>query len=159
MVIFSHRYLESDRINFKTFVFQAVHWAIWTSLCNTDIRVQQPPQCLTMSLKYKHACMTLWTGYRSTIEAALQWRSQDFFNGGGGGEAKGREGMEIFEYSCIKMAFSHIKCNGRVGVGKLCIGLDQSPIYFTLRLMGGGMTPLCPPPPPPLPTPVLHYTL
>ena len=37
-VIFSHRYLDSDRINFQTFVFLAVYWSIWTSSCNTDIR-------------------------------------------------------------------------------------------------------------------------
>ena len=31
VVIFSHRYLDSDRINFKTFVFLAVYWPFWTS--------------------------------------------------------------------------------------------------------------------------------
>ena len=41
VVIFSHRYLDSDRIHFKTFVFLAVYWSIWTSSYNTDIKVQQ----------------------------------------------------------------------------------------------------------------------
>ena len=41
MVRFSHRYLNSDCINFKTFVFLAVYWSIWTSSYNTDIKVQQ----------------------------------------------------------------------------------------------------------------------
>ena len=43
VVIFSHtcRYLDSDCINFKTFVFLAVYWSIWTSSYNTDIKVQQ----------------------------------------------------------------------------------------------------------------------
>ena len=41
MVIFSHRYFDSDSINFQNFVFLAVHWSIWTSLYNTDIKVQQ----------------------------------------------------------------------------------------------------------------------
>ena len=40
-VIFSHRYLDRDRIHFKTFVFLAVLWSIWTSSYNTDIKVQQ----------------------------------------------------------------------------------------------------------------------
>ena len=29
--LFSDKYLDSDRINFKTFVFLAVYWSIWTS--------------------------------------------------------------------------------------------------------------------------------
>ena len=41
MVIFSHRYIDSDHINFKTFVFLAVYWSIWTSSYYTDIKVQQ----------------------------------------------------------------------------------------------------------------------
>ena len=40
LVIFSHRYLDSDGINFKTFVFLAVYWSIKTSSCNTDIEVE-----------------------------------------------------------------------------------------------------------------------
>ena len=40
VVIFSHRYLDSDCINFKTFVFLATCWSIWTSSYNTDIKVQ-----------------------------------------------------------------------------------------------------------------------
>ena len=40
MVIFSYRYLDSDLINFKTFVFLAVYWSIWTSWYNADIKVQ-----------------------------------------------------------------------------------------------------------------------
>ena len=40
VVIFSHRYLDSNRINFKNFVFLAVYWSIWTSPYNTDIKVQ-----------------------------------------------------------------------------------------------------------------------
>ena len=56
VVIFSHRYLDSDHINFKTFVFLAIYWSIWTSSYNTNIKVQhffemEPPQCWTMSLK------------------------------------------------------------------------------------------------------------
>ena len=39
-MIFSHRYLDSDCINFKTFAFLAVYWPFWTSLYNTDIKVQ-----------------------------------------------------------------------------------------------------------------------
>ena len=38
---FSHRYLDSDCINFKSFVFRAIYWSIWTWLHNTDIKVQQ----------------------------------------------------------------------------------------------------------------------
>ena len=41
VVIFSHSFLESDCINFKTFAFLAVYWPFWTSLYNTDIKVQQ----------------------------------------------------------------------------------------------------------------------
>ena len=42
VVVFSHRYIDSDGINFKTFVFLAVYWSIWTSSYNTDIiKVQQ----------------------------------------------------------------------------------------------------------------------
>ena len=38
--------------------------------------------------------------------------------GGGGGKVRnGSEGREISETLCIKMAFLHIKCNCRVGVG------------------------------------------
>ena len=37
-MIFSQRYLDSDRINFKTLVCLAVYWSIWTSLCNIDIK-------------------------------------------------------------------------------------------------------------------------
>ena len=41
LVIFSHRYLDSDpSINFKTFVLLAVYWSISTSSYNTDIKVQ-----------------------------------------------------------------------------------------------------------------------
>ena len=36
VVIFSHRFLDSDCINFKTFAFLAVYWPFWTSLYNTD---------------------------------------------------------------------------------------------------------------------------
>ena len=32
VVIFSHRFLDSDCINFKTFAFLAVYWPFWTSL-------------------------------------------------------------------------------------------------------------------------------
>ena len=39
-IIFSHRFCDSDCINFKTFAFLAVYWSIWTSLYNTDIEVQ-----------------------------------------------------------------------------------------------------------------------
>ena len=39
-VIFSHRFLDSDCINFKTFAFLAVYWPFWTSLYSTDIKVQ-----------------------------------------------------------------------------------------------------------------------
>ena len=39
MVIFSHTYLESDYINFKTFVFLAGYKYIW-SLHNTDIKLK-----------------------------------------------------------------------------------------------------------------------
>ena len=38
VVIFSHRYLERDCINFKTFVFLAVYWSSWTSSYNTHIK-------------------------------------------------------------------------------------------------------------------------
>ena len=31
VVIFSHRFLDSDCINFKTFAFLAVYWPFWTS--------------------------------------------------------------------------------------------------------------------------------
>ena len=41
VVIFSHRFLDSDCINFKTFAFLAVYWPFWTSLYNTDIKVQK----------------------------------------------------------------------------------------------------------------------
>ena len=43
VVIFSHRFLDSDCINFKTFAVLAVYWPFWTSLyCySTDIKVQQ----------------------------------------------------------------------------------------------------------------------
>ena len=41
VVIFSHRYLDSECMNFKTFVFLAVYWSIWTSSYNTDIKGQQ----------------------------------------------------------------------------------------------------------------------
>ena len=41
MVIFSHRFLDSDCINFKTFAHLAVYWPFWTSLYNIDIKVQQ----------------------------------------------------------------------------------------------------------------------
>ena len=40
VVIFSHRFLNSDCINFKTFAFLAVYWPFWTSLYSTDIRVK-----------------------------------------------------------------------------------------------------------------------
>ena len=40
VVIFSHRYLHSDCISFKTFVFLAVYWSIWTSSYNIDIKVE-----------------------------------------------------------------------------------------------------------------------
>ena len=32
MMIFSHKYLDSDRRNFKNFVFMAVNWYTWTLL-------------------------------------------------------------------------------------------------------------------------------
>ena len=41
VVIFSHRFLDSDCINFKTFAFLAVYWPLWTSLYSTDIKVQK----------------------------------------------------------------------------------------------------------------------
>ena len=41
VVIFIHRFLDSDCINFKTFAFLAVYWPFWTLLYNTDIKVQQ----------------------------------------------------------------------------------------------------------------------
>ena len=41
VVIFSHRFLDSDCINFKTFAFLTVYWPFWTSLYNTDIKVQK----------------------------------------------------------------------------------------------------------------------
>ena len=41
VVIFSHRFLDSDCIIFKTFAFLAVYWPFWTSLYSTDIKVQQ----------------------------------------------------------------------------------------------------------------------
>ena len=41
VVIFSHRYLDRDRINFTTFVFLTVQWSIWTSSYNTDIKVKK----------------------------------------------------------------------------------------------------------------------
>ena len=41
VVIFSHRYLDNDLINIKTFVLLAVYWSIWTSSYNADIKVQQ----------------------------------------------------------------------------------------------------------------------
>ena len=56
MVIFGHRYLDNDCINFPTFVFLAVYWSIWTLIYNTDIKLSstifksKPPQCETMSL-------------------------------------------------------------------------------------------------------------
>ena len=39
LFILSHRFLDSDCINFKTFAFLAVYWPFWTSLYNTDIKV------------------------------------------------------------------------------------------------------------------------
>ena len=52
VVIFSHGYLDSDHINFKTFVFLDVYWSISASLYNTDIIdfsstifLTEPPQC------------------------------------------------------------------------------------------------------------------
>ena len=39
VVIFSHRFLDSDCISFKTFAFLAVYWPFWTSLYSTDIKV------------------------------------------------------------------------------------------------------------------------
>ena len=42
-MIFSHRYLDSNCINFKSCKILAVYWSIWTSLLclyNTDIKVQ-----------------------------------------------------------------------------------------------------------------------
>ena len=41
VVIFSHRFLDSDGINFKNFAFLAVYWHFWTSLYNTDIKLQK----------------------------------------------------------------------------------------------------------------------
>ena len=51
VVIFSHRFLDSDCINFKTFAFLATYWPFWTSLYqgviitpwlyNTDIKVKK----------------------------------------------------------------------------------------------------------------------
>ena len=41
VVIFSHRFLDSDCISFKTFAFLAVYWPFWTSLYNTDIKVKK----------------------------------------------------------------------------------------------------------------------
>ena len=41
VVIPNHRYLDSDCTNFKTFVFLAVYWSIWTSSYNTDIKVRK----------------------------------------------------------------------------------------------------------------------
>ena len=35
IVIFSHTFLESNSINFKTFAFLVVYWPFWTSLYNT----------------------------------------------------------------------------------------------------------------------------
>ena len=40
MVIFNHRYLDSDCLNLKTFAFLAVYWSIWT-LYNTDTKVKK----------------------------------------------------------------------------------------------------------------------
>ena len=41
VVMFSHRYLDSHPINFKTFVFLAVYWSTWTLSYNTDIKVKK----------------------------------------------------------------------------------------------------------------------
>ena len=41
MMIFSHRYLDSDCRNFQTCVFLAVYWSIWTFWYNTGIKVPQ----------------------------------------------------------------------------------------------------------------------
>ena len=41
VVIFSHRFLDSDCINFKTFALLAVYWPFRTSSYNTNIKAQQ----------------------------------------------------------------------------------------------------------------------
>ena len=89
-------------------------------------------------------------------EKHTQWRSQDFSTGGGGGRgqsAKGKEGREIFENSCIKMAFFffwHIKCNCKVGLYRASYVYWLRPIPYPFYSPinrgggGGGVVPLCP---------------
>ena len=52
------------------------------------------------------------------IRKHAHWRSQDFTTGGGGGQrAEEREGREILDNSCIKMALCTCNCRVNVIVG------------------------------------------
>ena len=84
VVIFSHRYLDSDCINFKTFVFLAVYWSIWISSYITDIKVLP---FLKWSL-YKH------------IETTSQ-KQQLCFSGG----SKGGGGLKLDQPCFYKNAY------------------------------------------------------
>ena len=54
--LFSHRFLDSDCTNFKTFAFLAVYWPLWASLYSTDIKVQQFFQSLLHDVKQDISC-------------------------------------------------------------------------------------------------------
>ena len=81
MVIFRHTYrnLDSNSMNFKTFMFLTINWSIWTLFYNTAIKVQpffflEPPQCLTMSLREKNSPEPLTLSDQRTT--CLSWEKK-----------------------------------------------------------------------------------
>ena len=107
-----------------------------------------------------------WRSIKETVNHALlglnlaryvQWRSQDFFNGGGGGSKSQKRGRvrKIYENSCIKMAFfCTLTCNCRVGVYGVTYVYWLRPIPYPVYLLsnqrgGGAWASLCLRPPPP----------
>ena len=79
VVIFSHKYLGTVCINFKTIVFLAVYWSIWTSSYNTDIRVQK---CFKWNLHNVKQCLEIFyqliefCNLAKTIEAIVMITDQ-----------------------------------------------------------------------------------
>ena len=66
VVIFSHIYLHSDRINFKTVVFLFVYWSIWTSSYNADIKVQQSFKWSLHKVKQSSCQVLFFLGHYTT---------------------------------------------------------------------------------------------
>ena len=72
LMIFCHRFLESDCINFKTVAFLAVYSSNLTSLHNTDIKVQKYFKFILHNVKQR-----LWSNRQKFIFHVI-WYANSF---------------------------------------------------------------------------------